>query len=231
MDTIALLSSRLRAVEERIAGAAERAGRSPGAVTLVAVSKTHPPESILELLGLGQRVFGENRVQEAADKIPQVPGAAWHLVGRLQRNKARKASELFDLIHSLDSLRLATILDRIGSERGVPIRALIEVDLAGEEAKGGVPAADLPRFLDQLTGLSGLEIRGLMAIPPFFEDPQEARPYFRRLAALARREVEAARPGIGLQELSMGMSGDFEVAIEEGATIVRVGTAIFGTRR
>lgn len=224
------LASRLHQVEERIARAAERVGRDPREVLLVAVSKTHPAGAIVEAMAAGQRVFGENRVQEASDKSGRVEGATWHLVGRLQRNKARRAVEVFSVIQSLDSDRLASVLDRLGLERGTPVDVFVEVDLAGEETKGGIAESELPAFLDLLVERRGLAVRGLMAIPPFFENPEHARPYFRRLRAIAEREAARKRPNIGLGQLSMGMSGDFEVAIEEGATIVRVGTAIFGSR-
>ncbi len=231
------IAARVADVRSRIEAAARRAGRDPRAVTLVGASKTVAPESIRAAHAAGVRVFGENRVQEAAPKIAVVPAARWHLIGHLQRNKARRAVELFELIHSLDSVRLAEVLDRLGQERGRPVETLIEVNLGGEETKTGFAPEDLRAALGELAGRPGLRILGLMTIPPFFDDPEAARPFFRDLAALARDLSEAGRdlaargrPGVTCEHLSMGMSGDFEAAVEEGATFVRVGTALFGPR-
>ena len=226
-----MIADRVAAVQERIARAAERASRPPGSVTLVAVSKTQPPSAVRAAFAAGVRDFGENRVQEAEPKIAataDLGGARWHLVGHLQSNKARKAAALFELVQSVDSRELGERLARVGADAGRPVRALVQVDLAGEATKFGLPEAELMPALEALRGREGLRVEGLMVLPPFVDDPDEARPFFRRLRALAERASS-----LGLlqgRELSMGMSHDFEAAVEEGATIVRVGTAIFGER-
>lgn len=223
---------RLRVVEGRIAAAAERAGRDPATVQLVAVSKTHPADSVRELSAAGAALFGESRVQEAAEKIPGAPpGLHWHFIGRLQRNKARKAVQLFELIHSVDSLRLADTLARLGEEREKAVDVLIEVKIGEEKSKGGIRPVDLEAFLRQLRGRSGLRIRGLMTIPPPAASAEDQRPAFRRLATLAQEIRTLDLEGVCIKELSMGMSSDYEIAVEEGATLVRVGTALFGPRR
>jgi len=229
------IADNIARVRERIAAAAVHAGREPGEITLMAVSKTFPPEEITEAHAAGVRVFGENRVQEFAGKIAELrslAGAEWHLIGHLQSNKASKAAELFDAMDSVDSLRLAERLNHAASKLGKKLRVLIEVNVGGEVAKSGVApdSAELEAILSAAPGLENLEIRGLMTIPPLTEDPQGARQYFRRLRGL--RDAVAARrlPGISMEVLSMGMSHDFAVAIDEGSTCVRVGTAIFGER-
>ena len=224
------LAERLESVRARIEAAALRARRDPGEVALVAVSKTMSPERVREAVEAGQNLFGENRLQDAMTKIPQVAGARWHFIGTLQRNKARSVVENFEMIHSLDGVKLARVLDRLGVERGSPVDALVQVNVGGEATKGGVEVGELPELLDEVAPLDGLQVHGLMAIPPFLDDPEEVRPYFRTLAGLARSEAGRGRPRISMRHLSMGMSGDFEVAIEEGATLVRVGTSIFGPR-
>jgi len=229
-----VIADRVAAVRERIARAAERASRPPGDVTLVAVSKTHPPEAVRAAFAAGVRDFGENRVQEAEPKMAATAelgpgGLRWHLVGHLQSNKALKAAALFSVIQSVDSLGLADRLARAGSETGRPVRALVQVDLAGEETKFGLPERELLPVLEQLRPKDGLRVEGLMVLPPFLEDPEKVRPFFRRLRALADRASAAGL--LEGRELSMGMSHDFEAAVEEGATIVRVGTAIFGERQ
>jgi len=229
-----VIAANLLAVRERIARAAARGGRSERDVTLVAVSKTHPPERVREAWGAGQRTFGENKVQEAETKIEALAslrpaGLRWHLVGHLQSNKARKAAGLFDLIHSVDSLDLGRKLAQASAEAGRVTDVLVEADLAGEATKHGVSEDALLSTLEALRGLVSLRVLGLMILPPLEGDPEKTRPYFRRL-----RELRDRAAGQGLlagSELSMGMSHDFEVAIEEGATIVRVGTAIFGERK
>jgi PLP dependent protein len=228
-----VIADRVAAVRERIARAAERASRPPGEVTLVAVSKTHPPDAVRAAFAAGVRDFGENRVQEAEPKIAATidlaaSGLRWHLVGHLQSNKARRAAALFGVIQSVDSLELAERLARSGAEAGRPVRALVQVDLAGEETKFGLPEAGLLPALEALRGKDGLRVEGLMVLPPFL-DAEEVRPFFRRLRALG--EHAAAAGLLAGRELSMGMSHDFEAAVEEGATIVRVGTAIFGERK
>lgn len=227
-----MIAERVAAVRERIARAAERAARAPADVTLVAVSKTHPPEAIRDAHAAGVRHFGENRVQEAEPKIAatsDLGGVHWHLVGHLQSNKARRAAQLFELVQSIDSLELASRLARAALEHGSTLRGLVEVDLAGEASKFGLPEAELLPALRELRGRPGLSLEGLMVLPPLAADGEAARPYFRRLRELRDRAL-----GEGLLmppgTLSMGMSHDFEVAVEEGATIVRVGTAIFGAR-
>jgi pyridoxal phosphate enzyme (YggS family) len=229
-----VIEDRVSAVRERIARAAERVSRRPEEVTLVAVSKTHPEAAVRAAFTAGVRDFGENRVQEAEPKIAATAdlaaaGLRWHLVGHLQSNKARKAAALFGVVQSVDSLELAERLARIGAETARPVRALVQVDLAGEETKFGLPEAELLPALEALRGREGLRIEGLMVLPPFFDDPEAARPFFRRLRLL--RDRAQAAGALQGAELSMGMSHDFEAAVEEGATIVRVGTAIFGERK
>jgi pyridoxal phosphate enzyme (YggS family) len=226
-----VIAERVAAVRERIARAAERAGRPANSVTLVAVSKTHPPEAVREAFSAGVRDFGENRVQEAEPKLlaTRELGARWHLVGHLQSNKARKAATLFGLVQSIDSLELAERLARAGEELGREVRGLVQVDLAGEATKFGLPAEELHAALERLRGRAGLRLEGLMVLPPFLEDAEALRPYFRRLRELRDRALGEGLLAAG--ELSMGMSHDFETAVEEGATLVRVGTAIFGERR
>lgn len=224
-------AERVAEVRGRIEAAARRAGRGADEIELIAVSKTHSVEAILAVAEAGVGVFGENRVQEAETKIPRLSGFRWHFIGRLQRNKARKAVELFEMIHSVDSIRLGRTLARLGRERNRPVEGLIEVNLGGEESKGGVDPEDLEALVEALTIEEGLRIRGLMTVPPFAEDPEESRPYFRQLAELSRQVEARGVPGVSLEHLSMGMSADFEVAIEEGATMIRVGTALFGPRQ
>jgi len=213
-----------------MASAARRAGRSPDGITLMAVSKTVEPERIREAYAAGIRVFGENRVREFEEKAPalrELAGAEWHLIGHLQSNKANKAAELFGAIDSVDSVKLARKLDS-AALRALPV--LIEINIGGETAKSGLApdAAELEELLR--SELPKVKIRGLMAIPPFTEDPEGARPYFRRLRELRDEIAGRKLPGVSMDVLSMGMSHDLEVAIEEGSTCVRVGTAIFGSR-
>jgi len=219
---------RLLRVQDRIRAATARAGRDAASVTLVAVSKTVPVDVIRQALAAGVTILGENRVQEARDKIASLPGQArWHLVGHLQTNKAKLAVQLFEMIHSLDSLKLAEALDRQGQQAGTAVRCLVEVNLGGEESKSGTTEEGVRPLLEAAGRLSHLRIEGLMTIPPFLPDPEQVRPFFRRLRDLRDR---LAGEGFCLPELSMGMTHDFEVAIEEGATMVRIGTAIFGPR-
>ncbi len=225
------IGERLAQVHARIAAAARRAGRDPASITLVAVSKTVPPDRIKDAVAAGVAVLGENRVQEARDKIEALGRLAqWHLVGHLQTNKAKLAVQLFDVIHSLDSLKLARELDKHARALGKQIPCLVEVNQGGELTKSGLTEADALPLLRDAAGLTGIEILGLMSVPPFLEDPEDVRPFFRRLRALRDEAVAAGIPGIRMDHLSMGMSHDFEVAIEEGATMVRIGTAIFGPR-
>lgn len=224
------IAQRVQVVFERMAAACRRAGRDAASVRLVAVSKTHPPETVREAYQAGLRVFGESRVQEAAAKIPMCPGdISWHMVGHLQRNKVKHAVSLFDVIHSVDSLRLLETLDRLAQEAGRRPSVLLEVNVSGERSKFGLPPDQVADVLKAATKLTHVNIVGLMTIPPFFEDPEKTRPFFRQLRS--RRDELRAETGFALEELSMGMTHDFEIAIEEGATWVRVGTAIFGERR
>ena len=222
-------------VQERIHAAALRGGRNVDDVTLMAVSKTVPPELIRAAYLAGVRVFGENRVQEFAKKIHalrDLSNAEWHMIGHLQTNKAAKAAELFVAVDSIDSLRLAQRLNSSAQQAGKKLGILIEINVGGEAAKTGVApeSQELEKILQAAPSLEHLEIRGLMTIPPLSDDPQRARPYFRRLRELQEEIGTRQLPGISMTVLSMGMSHDFEIAIEEGSTCVRVGTAIFGER-
>ena len=227
------LAARFASVKARIEAAAKKSSRSPEEVRLIAISKTHPASLIKSLIDLGATDLGENRVQEAEGKIPEVGREAvrWHLVGHLQANKARRALHLFDVIHSLDSIDLARRLDRLCVEVGrqsVPL--LIQVDLGHEETKSGVDEQQLPELANFARGLERVRLIGLMTLPPFFDDPEQARPHFRRLRQLRDQLANSGVFADNRGELSMGMTHDFEVAIEEGATMVRIGTAIFGER-
>jgi hypothetical protein len=224
------IKERVESVRERIAAAALRVGRDPGEVLVVAVAKGFPAFTIAEAIAAGISDIGENRVQEAKAKIAEInTPCRWHMVGHLQTNKARLAVRLFDWIHSLDSWKLAQDLDKAGSTLGKRVRTLIEVNVAEEPTKSGVTAVELFPLLEQVRSLPHLSIEGLMAMPPFDPDPDRIRPYFRRLTRL-REEAASRFPELGLRQLSMGMSHDFEAAVEEGATMVRIGTAIFGPR-
>lgn len=220
-------------VQQRIQDACRRAGRPAEDVRLIAVSKTQPAEAIRQAYAAGLREFGENRVQEAAAKRKELEDldAMWHLIGHLQSNKAKQAVRLFSCIHSVDSLNLAEKVDRAAAALGRRLPILIEVHLGEEASKFGVEEDDLAQLAEKIGALPSVELRGLMTLPPFFDDPQQVRPFFRRLRDLAGRIEARSLPGVSMRELSMGMSHDFEIAIEEGATIVRVGTAIFGERQ
>lgn len=229
------VAQNIASIQERIALAAQRRGRKSGDITLMAVSKTFPAASVREAYDAGLRVFGENRVQEFSQKagaLRNLQGAKWHMIGHLQSNKAAEAVEVFDAVDSLDSLKLAEKLNASAEKLGKKLAVLIEVNVGGEDAKSGLaPDSDeLEKVLMAAPGLEYLEFRGLMTIPPFTEDAQEARPYFRQLRSLRDDIAGRHLPGIHMDELSMGMSHDFEIAIEEGSTCVRVGTAIFGQR-
>ncbi|HZS45410.1 MAG TPA: YggS family pyridoxal phosphate-dependent enzyme [Blastocatellia bacterium] len=222
----------ISSIRERMAAAAKRVGRDPAGVRLIAVSKTVPVEGIIPALNAGITDLGENRVQEAETKIGRATAAGlrWHLIGPLQSNKARRAVELFDMIHSVDSIKLAERLNRIGGELKRVMPILIQVDLGKEATKSGIDEDELPMLVETISGCDYLRLDGLMTLPPYFENPEEARPYFRRLRQLLEETNKIGKARRMLTELSMGMSHDFEVAIEEGATMVRVGTAIFGSR-
>ena len=229
------IASDLSAVHDRIARAAQRAGRSAGDIALMAVSKTVSPERVIEAYEAGQHLFGENRVQEFADKFSALAGlrdAEFHMIGHLQSNKAAKAAEIFHAIDSLDSAKLAQRLDAAAEKLGKTLDVLIEINVGGEAAKSGIAphSAELDQILTGAPEWQHLRICGLMTVPPFTEDPEGARPYFRQLRELRDRLEARQLPGVSLRRLSMGMSHDFEVAIEEGSTCVRVGTAIFGDR-
>ena len=217
------IATNLERVRERLARAAERAGRRPDEVLLIAVSKTVEVERIRAAVAAGVTALGENRVQEAKTKIAELGRpAAWHLIGHLQTNKVKDALPLFDVIHSLDRLELARAIERRAAARGQVVDALLQVNVAAEASKGGVAPDAVGEVLDAIGKLAHVRVRGLMTIPPEVERAEDSRSWFRRLRELAERH--------GLRELSMGMSGDFEVAVEEGATMVRVGTAVFGPR-
>ncbi len=225
-----MISENVDSVRRRISEACGRSGRDVSTVRLVAVTKTVPVPRIREAVSCGLRLFGENYIQEARAKTEELgAGILWHFIGRLQTNKAKYAVDLFDLVHSLDSEHLALELNRRAGNVPRVMPVLIEVNLSGEKTKAGISPDRLPAFLRVLAGLQNISVQGLMTMPPFFDDPERARPYFRRLREL-RGEVQAAFPDVDLKELSMGMTGDFETAIEEGATIVRIGTALFGPR-
>jgi hypothetical protein len=229
------IAENLAAVRERITAAARRAGRSPEEIELMAVSKTQPVESIRDAYAAGQRLFGENRVQEFSGKAPSLQGlqsAEWHLIGHLQTNKAAKAAELFHAVDSVDSLKLAEKLDAAARGAGRKLGVLVEVNVGGEDAKNGV-APDSPELEELLAAaprLASLSFHGLMTVPPFTDDPEGARPYFRKLRELRDEIARRRLPAVAMDQLSMGMSHDFEVAIAEGSTCVRLGTALFGLR-
>jgi PLP dependent protein len=229
------ISENIAAVRERIAAAARRVGRNPDEIALLAVSKTQPPERIREAYEAGQRLFGENRVQEFAGKasaLADLHDAKWHMIGHLQTNKATKTAELFRAVDSIDSLKLAEKLGAVALSFGKKLDVLIEINVGGEAAKSGLAPGSqaLEELLIAAPSLEALAFRGLMTVPPFTDDPQGARPYFRKLRELRDKLASRTLPVVAMDELSMGMSHDFEVAIEEGSTCVRVGTAIFGKR-
>ena len=223
------LAENLERIQQRIAAACTRAGRNPETVTLLGVTKTHPAEVVAEAVQAGLLHFGENKVQEARAKIPHCPGRAhWHFIGHLQSNKCREAVELFEMIESVDSIALAREIDKRAGQAGKTMPVLLEVNVAGEASKFGYPPERMLAELFELNGLAHIEVHGLMAVPPFAPVAERTREHFRRLREL-KQQAETVL-GAPLPQLSMGMSTDFEVAIEEGATIVRVGTALFGAR-
>jgi PLP dependent protein len=231
------LKARLEAINRRIAAACERAGRQASEITLVAVSKTVPADRIREAIEAGVSTLGESRVQEAAAKIPELAQLCderkvqWHLIGHLQSNKARRAVELFDAVHSVDDLKLAERLGRFAAEFGGRLPIFVEVNIGGEESKSGVAPGAVLTLCEQIGKLQSLELKGLMAVPPFSDNPEDARPFFRQLRLLRDEARKAGAAGAQFNDLSMGMSDDFEVAIEEGATFVRIGSALFGERQ
>jgi len=226
------LRSRLDDVRARIARAASRAGRDPASVRLIAVSKTFSSESVRAAADAGQIDFGENKVQEALEKMDQTAGLPlrWHLVGHLQSNKAKKAGARFDVVHSVDDPAVIRKLDESAAEVGRHVELLVQVDLAGEVTKHGAREDELLPLVERVTACRAVRLVGLMLLPPAVDDPEAVRPYFRALREIRERLVERGVDRARLSQLSMGMSHDFEVAVEEGATLVRVGTAIFGSR-
>lgn len=223
------VNERLEVIRAQIQASVAAAGRAPGDIELVAVSKNHPSESIQEAVDCGQNVFGESRIQEAIAKIPMLSSSIrWHFIGHLQKNKIRRALPLFELLHSVDSLPLAQQIDRIAGELGLFPHVLLEVNVAGESSKFGFSSDEITRHMEDLLSLGRLQIDGLMTIAPYADDPEHSRRYFARLREL--RDSLQKSAGVQLPTLSMGMSGDFNVAIEEGATMIRVGTSIFGER-
>lgn len=226
------IADNLKNIRDRIAAAVQRSGRAPSSVTLVVVTKTVDVEKIREAVSAGAAVLGENRVQEAKEKIETLGRVTtWHLIGRLQTNKAKYAVKLFDLIHSVDDFTLAKELDKQAAKTQKVQDVLIEVSIAGEAAKAGVKAEEAAGLIREAAKLKNIRVKGLMTMPPYSENPEDSRPYFRALKELAESIRRENIPGVSMNELSMGMSGDFEVAVEEGATLVRVGTAIFGERK
>ncbi|MFH1216311.1 MAG: YggS family pyridoxal phosphate-dependent enzyme [Pseudomonadota bacterium] len=226
------IEKNLAEIREKIAGAARRTGRDPREIRIVAVSKKVDPSLMREAITAGQQIFGENYMQEAKEKIITIEEKAqWHFIGHLQSNKAKDAAYFFDAVHTVDRLKLANALNRYAGEAGKNLSVLVQVNVGEEPQKEGVATEDAEELLQSMQGLSNLSIEGLMTMPPFYDDPEKVRPYFRKLRELAddfaSRGYFAGAPSF---ELSMGMSGDFEVAVEEGATLVRIGTSIFGAR-
>ncbi len=225
------IADNVASVQERIRNAARRAGRNPADIRLVAVSKTVSADCIQAAIAAGVTIFGENYVQEARPKIAQIgQRVAWHFIGHLQTNKAKYAVDLFSMVHSVDRVLLAEVLNQEAQKRGKILPVLIQVNISQEESKSGIDPQGALELIERIAAFKHLALQGLMTMPPWFDEPEKARPYFIALRNL-REELAAKRiPGVSLRELSMGMSGDFEVAIEEGATLVRIGTAIFGPR-
>ncbi len=227
-----MIRENLSAVEEKIANACRKAGRNRGEVTLVAVSKTKPLSDLREAYEAGARDFGENKVQELTDKIPELPSdIRWHMIGHLQRNKVKYIVGKVSMIHSVDSFRLAEEISREAVRKDTTVEILIEVNVAGEESKYGVSPEDAPELVEKIASLPAIKIQGLMTIAPFTENPEENRPFFRKLKQLCVDIERKNIDNVNMSVLSMGMTGDYSVAIEEGATCVRVGTGIFGERQ
>ncbi len=228
MKTIA---ERFREIRERIERAAEKAGRDPAAIRLIAVSKTKPVSMIREAVAAGVTDLGENYIQEAREKIPQIAGPVhWHFIGHLQKNKAKYAAALFEWVHTIDRVEIADALNRRAGMEGRTLKVLIEVNVGRETSKSGVLEEGLIPLVEHVSTCSNLSLKGLMVIPPLATEPEEAREYFIKTRRLSEEVASRHIPGVSMDELSMGMTSDFEVAIEEGATMVRVGTAIFGPR-
>ncbi len=227
------MKERLDVIKKRITDAAIACGRDPGSVRLVAVSKTVEADRVVAAIEAGADILGENYIQEARNKFNALIDhpVQWHFIGHLQSNKAKYVVRMFDLVHSVDSLKLAKALDKEARKHGKVQDILIQVNISREESKSGIEETDAVDLLMQISGLKNIRVKGLMTMPPFFDAPEQARPFFHELALLRDRIVERGIPGVGMDELSMGMTGDFEVAIAEGATLVRIGTAIFGARQ
>jgi hypothetical protein len=226
------IAANINKIKQRIAVAAVRVGRDPHSIKLMAVTKTVPPERILKAIEAGVTLLGENYVQEAKDKIALIGDSArWHMIGHLQTNKAKYAVKLFDCIHSVDRLELAQELDRRARPGGSKINILVEVNVSGEQTKNGVPALEAMDLIQRLSHLDNLAVHGLMTMAPYADNPENSRPYFKALRNLRNDILRTGIIGIRMEELSMGMTDDFEVAIEEGSTIIRVGRAIFGERQ
>ncbi len=227
-----MIRENLASIRARIRRACDVCGRAPETVRLVAVSKLHPAGQVREAVAAGQQLFGENYVQELVEKSAGLgSGIAWHLIGHLQSNKVKYLPGIVSMIHTVDRLSLAHEINRQWGEKlGHPCDILVQVNVSGEEQKSGTTIAEAVELVRQIADLPFVQVRGLMTMPPFFDNPEEARPYFRELKHLSEQICAARIPRVAMDELSMGMSGDFEVAIEEGATLIRVGTAIFGER-
>ncbi len=226
------IAANIQGIRQRIAAACARAGRDPAGVRLVAVSKTKPAALVEEAFAAGQTLFGESYVQEFTAKAEEVPSPVeWHFIGALQSNKVKSLVGRVALIHSVDRLSLAREIDRQWGKVGAQAQVLLQVNLGGEESKSGTDEAALPALAEAVSRLPHLRVRGLMTLPPWYDDPEAVRPHFRRLRELSGEVARLGLPGVAMEELSMGMSHDFEVAVEEGATLVRVGTAIFGERQ
>jgi pyridoxal phosphate enzyme (YggS family) len=227
------MKRRIQEIQGRIEAAAERAGRDPAGVGLVAVTKTHPAAAVRKAAEAGLSVFGENYVQEARDKIEVLADlpVSWHFIGHLQSNKAKYAVRLFDLIHSVDSVKLAREIDKQAAKRDKIQDVLLQVNIAQEPSKSGAAREELETLCREAAAFSNIRIRGLMTLPPFFDEPEKARPYFAALRRLRDEIAALAIEGVSMEALSMGMTGDFEAAVEEGATWVRIGTALFGERQ
>jgi hypothetical protein len=227
------VKERLERIKKRIADAATACGRNPTEVRLVAVSKTMSTDRVDQAIAAGATILGENYIQEAREKVNALYDrpVQWHFIGHLQSNKAKYAVRMFDLIHSVDSLKLAKAIDKEARKNDKVQAVLVQVNISHEETKSGIEASEAIDLLSQIGKLANIRVSGLMTMPPFFDAPERARPFFRELARLRDRIAAANIPGVQMNELSMGMTGDFEVAIEEGATLVRIGTAIFGARQ
>ena len=226
------IAANINMIKQRIAAAALKCGRDPDSIKLLAVTKTIPTEYIIKAIDAGITMLGENYVQEARDKIAAIGSRAhWHMIGHLQTNKAKYVVTLFDYVHSVDRMELAQELDKRAGLINRKLNVLIEVNVSGEKSKSGIPADDAPALIKQIAGLENLAMRGLMTMAPYSNNPENARPYFSALRNLRDNISRQQISGIQMEELSMGMTDDFEVAIEEGATIIRIGRAIFGKRR